>query len=200
MAELVLGGNNEFFDKVFEENLKERRIIINEDIDQSIIETAVLQILKYNKEDKDIPASKRRPIYVYINSLGGEVPNGFCLIDAIITSKTPIHGILLGYGYSMGALILIACHKRYAFKNSTILIHDGTQGAITTGAKFKDIAKFYDEMDTRIKEFVLERTNIDSDFYDAKYQSEFYFYANEGKKLGVIDGIIGEDIDLDEIL
>lgn len=200
MAELLLGGSNTFFDKVFEENLKDRKIIINDDIDQNIIENAVLQILKFNKEDKDIPIEKRKPIYVYVNSLGGEVPNGFCLIDAISVSRTPVIGVVFGYAYSMGALILLGCHRRYAFKNSTILIHDGTQGAVTTGSKFKDIAKFYDEMDNRIKEYVLNNSNIESDFYDAKYQSEFYFYASEGKKLGVIDCIIGEDIDLEEIL
>ena len=201
MAELLLsGGWNGFFDKIFDENLKDRKIIINNEIDQDLIETAVLQIMKFNKEDKDIPVEKRKPIFIYVNSLGGEVPNGFCLIDAIETSKTPVYGVVFGYAYSMGALILLATHKRFAFKNSTVLIHDGTQGAITTGSKFKDIAKFYDEMDTRIKDFVLKNTDIDSDFYDAKYQSEFYFYSDKGKELGVIDHIIGVDVDLDEIL
>jgi len=200
MSEVLSSGVN-FFDKVFEENLKDRKLIFNDEVDQDVVETIVLQIFKYNKDDKDIPVEKRKPIYIYINSMGGEIANGYIIIDAIECSKTPVHAVVLGYAYSMGGLILLAAKKKYAFKNSTILLHDGSMGAVTSGSKFKDIAKFYDTMNERIKEFVLSKTKMTPEYYDSKYEKEFYMYADaEAKELGIVDYIIGEDCELDEIL
>ena len=49
----LLGGNGvDFFQQVFEENLEDRRILINDGIDSGVIEKVVMQIMKYNKEDK----------------------------------------------------------------------------------------------------------------------------------------------------
>lgn len=193
--------SNDFLDKVFEENLKERKILLNEDITEFVIERVVMQILKFNKQDKGLPKDQRKPIIIYINSCGGEITNGYAIIDAIEASKTPVYGVVVGYAYSMGGLILLACHKRIGFKNSTILLHDGAMGAVTSGSKFKDIAKFYDTMNDRIKEFVVSKTKMTPEFYDSKYEKEFYMYANaEAKELGVIDMVIGEDCELDDII
>lgn len=194
-------NTSNFMDKVFEDNLKERKILLNEDITDFVIERIVLQILKFNKEDKGLPVEKRKPIYLYLNSCGGEIANGYAIIDAIQTSKTPVYGVVMAYAYSMGGLIILACHKKYAFKNSTILLHDGAMGAVTSGSKFKDIAKFYDTMNDRIKEFVVANSKMTPEFYDSKYEKEFYMYADkEAKELGIIDYIIGEDCDLDEVI
>jgi ATP-dependent Clp protease protease subunit len=198
---LEIPSGNSFFDRVFEESLRDRVIVLNSEITQDVIEMVVLQILKFNKEDKNLPIENRKRIKLYINSCGGEVASGYTIIDSILASKTPVDGVLLGYGYSMGSLIYLACDRKYAFINSTILIHDGNVGASSSGSKFKDIAKFYDKMDDRIKKYVLSRTKMTPEFYDAKYEKEFYIYADEeGRELGIVDKIIGVDCDLDEIL
>jgi len=198
---MELLDNNDFFDKTFEEFLNDRVIILNNDITQDVVEQVVLQIMKFNKQDKDLPVEKRKIIKLVVNSCGGEVANGYSIIDIVKASKTPIHAILLGYAYSMASLIYISAHKKYALKNSTIMLHDGNVGASSSGSKFKDIAKFFDKMDERIKQFVLDNTKMTSEYYDSKYEKEFYFYADEeGKELGIVDFIIGEDCELDEII
>ena len=199
VATLDLNGN-EFFDGVFRENLKERKILLNDDITQDVVEKVIMQILKFNTEDKGLPIGNRKEIKIYLNSCGGEIANGYALIDVIKASKTPVHIICLGYAYSMGGLILISAKKRSAFKNSTILLHDGSMGASSSGSKFKDIAKFYEKMDDRIKAFVLENTKMTSEFYDSKYEKEYYMYADEAKENGIIDNIIGEDVDIDDVI
>lgn len=187
-------------DKVFAENLKDRVIIINQEIDENIVEMATMQIIKFNKEDKDIAVEDRKPIRVYISSNGGSVADGFTLIDVMLQSKTPVHTINLSKAYSMGFLIMLAGSKRSGFANSTYLLHDGMKGEISTGSKFKDTAKFYDELDERIKQYVLDRTIIDVKTYNKNFAKEWYMYSDEAKKLGVIQFIVGEDITLDEIL
>ena len=53
-------------------------------------------------------------------------------------------------------------------------------------------------MDGRFKQHVLDNTIMTEEFYDEKYQQEFYFYADEeGKELGIVHKIIGKDCKID---
>ena len=49
----------------------------------------VEKIMRYNREDFILPTEKREPIKLYINSPGGNEAEGYALIAAIETSKTP---------------------------------------------------------------------------------------------------------------
>jgi ATP-dependent Clp protease protease subunit len=195
--DIILGGSSSerFFDKVFEEHMKQRKIILNDEIGIDVIEMISLQIIKWNGEDKDIPVKKRKPIKIYINSNGGDVISGFNVVDIIQNSKTPVIGIVMGMAYSMGALILLSCPKRYAYKNSTVLIHDGNAGASGSGRKFQDISKFYEKLDDRIKTFILTSTTMSEEFYENMADRELYMFADEAKEYGIIHGIIGVDVD-----
>ena len=123
------------------------------------------------------------------------------MIDVIENSKTPIIGVCFDMCASAGFYIYITCHERIAFKNSAILEHDGDISIENSSKKAKDVMAFFETMDQRLKEHVLKHTHIDSEFYDSIYETEFWFFANDkGKDLGVVDKIIGEDVDIDYIL
>ena len=124
------------------DDLENRRLFINDVIDSDVIDTIVYHILRYNREDKDIPVESRKPILLYVNTNGGSVPDGYALIDAIMTSKTPVYTINQGYCYSMGFLIFISGKKRFATPNSTFLMHDGSSFAWDSTAKMKDRVDF----------------------------------------------------------
>ena len=100
------------------EHLKERKIIINESIDDDVIEKVCLMIMKWNKEDKELPASCRKPIYLYLNSDGGDVISGYQVLSSIKTSITPIITVGFAKCASMACYILAAGHKRYCFPNT----------------------------------------------------------------------------------
>ena len=72
------------------EDLEERRLYINSGIDETIIDSMVYHILRYNREDKGLKPEERKPIYLYINSPGGSVCDGYGLIDVIQSSITPV--------------------------------------------------------------------------------------------------------------
>lgn len=200
MADLQIPVLDKVVERVFEENLKERRLILNETVDESTLERFTLQIMKYNKEDKGLPVEARKPIMLYINSNGGEIDNGLCLIDVIKESKTPVYGVVMSYAYSMAGIILVACHKRIAFKHSTVLIHDGSGGAYGSTGKVKDQIKFLEKLDQAVKEIVVTHTLISDEKYEANYDREWYILGDELKELGIIDAFIGTDIELDEVL
>ena len=180
--------------------LKNRKLYLTEDIDDCVIDSVVRHILQYNADDKGKPVEDRKPILLYCSSNGGEIDPGFELVDVILQSNTPVYTINLGYQYSMGFLIGLAGHKRYASKTAKFLMHDGTNFVINSGAKAQDQMEFNKRIEQRIKEYVLAQTKITSEMYDAQMRKEWYMFADEAKNLGVTDYIIGEDCNLDEIL
>ena len=191
------GALDQYF---YMEDLKDRKLTLDQDIDQFSVAEIVSHIMRYNKEDKDMPADERKPIVLYVVSNGGDVGAGFELIDVISNSKTPVYTVNLGYQYSMGFLIGLAGHKRYAMNNATFLMHDGSSFVYDSGSKVQDRAKFMEKIEHRIKDFVISRTNITAKEYDKKQRVEWYMFADEAKEKGVTDYIVGVDCDIDAII
>lgn len=181
-------------------DLKQRKLYLNEGIDKDSVMEIIQHIIRYNVEDKGKDVEKRKPILLYVTSNGGSVDAGYELIDMITASKTPVYTINLGFQYSMGFLIGIAGHKRFAMPNAKFLHHDGYNAAYDSGSKVQDRIKFDARVDDRTKEYVLSRSNITPEEYDANIRVEWYMFADEAKQKGFVDYIIGEDCDMDAII
>jgi len=190
-----------WLDQFNQEDLDERKLYLNSGVDEECIGSIAYHILRYNRIDKGIPVEERKPIILYINTPGGSVSDGWGLIDAIITSKTPVYTVNQGMCASMGFLIFIAGHKRFTMPHAEYLMHEGYTGIIDNMSKAKDRIDFEaGELETVTRQFVLNHTKISEEFYDKKYRCEFYFLPGEAKRLGVADYIVGTDCDMDEIV
>lgn len=189
------------YDELFREYLNERILVFNNEVSDDMVEDIVMYILKWNGEDRDIPVEKRRKIKLYISSVGGDSFVAQNVVDVIMNSKTPIIGVGLSLVASAAFHIYIACHERVAFKNSIFLMHDGSITISNSSKKAADTFAFIQSTEERTKQHVLDRTKMESDFYDKVFETEFYMYAEgKAKELGVVDKIIGEDVDVDYIL
>lgn len=189
-------------DEVFYiKDLRQRKLFLNTEIEQYSVHETVKHILQYNREDIGIdnPAD-RKPILLYVVSNGGDVDSGFELIDIIRNSKTPVYTINLGFQYSMGFLIGLAGHKRFATPNARFLMHDGTSFVYNSSTKVQDQLEFQKSADERIKDYILERSTISEELYDSKLRVEWYFFADEAKRHGFVDYIVGVDCDIDAII
>ena len=203
MAEVmaVLGSeNDDLYTEIIKENLEHRTLIFNDEVNDALIENYMLYILKWNREDKDIDPSKRQKLTIVLNSPGGDCMIGFGgMVNCIEQSKTPIRVVGIGLVASMAFHIYIACKERFAYKDTIFLMHDGEQSASSSGGKFKDIARFFDNMNERTKQHVLKYTKMTEEFYDDHLDREFYMYSDDAQVLGVVDKIIGIDCDIDEL-
>ena len=84
-------GNDDLYSEIIRENLNNRILIFNDEVNDSLIENYILYILKWNREDKDIDPAKRRRITLILNSPGGDCMIGFGgMVNCIEQSKTPI--------------------------------------------------------------------------------------------------------------
>ena len=198
--EQILVSNGEIDSLFYLKDLKQRKLFLNSSVELALIEDVVKHILQYNKEDEGIAPEDRKPILLYITSDGGEVDSGFELIDVIQNSKTPVYTINLGYQYSMGFLIGLAGHKRFATKNAKFLMHDGSLFTFNSGAKAQDQMEFNRKVEERIKQYILSRSKLTNAEYNSKFRVEWYLFADEAKEKGFVDYIIGEDCDIDIII
>lgn len=193
--------NYVYSDRYEMEDVENRRMYINSGIDEYVVTDLAYHIMRYNRLDKDIPVEDRKPIILYINSPGGNVTDGYALIDAMMLSKTPIYTVNLGIAYSMGFLIFIAGQKRFSMPSATFLCHDGASGGFDSMNKLKDRIEFETgQMEQHTEEYVLERTGISKKQYRDNQRKEWYFYPDEAKKLGVVTHIVGKDCTIDEII
>lgn len=202
MEELLipLTDNDDIYRETVKKHLNDRRIIINEQITDVLLESVCLMILRWNQEDKNLPVTSRKKIYVYINSDGGDMVMGNMILSAIKNSKTPVITVGFAKCASMAAYILISGHKRYCFPNTVVLLHDGQTGYVSSGNKGKDIQKFYNRLDDKFIEFMLANTKMSKEFIEENKDRELYMFPDESKENGIVDSIIGIDCDIDEIL
>ena len=103
-----------------EKELFEARIVlISAPVDAKLSHAVNAKLLALERHnDKD-------PIYLYINSPGGEVHSGFAIFDMARFIRPPVVTVVSGLAASMGSIISL-CAKpehRFAFPNSKVLIH-----------------------------------------------------------------------------
>lgn len=172
-------------------NLEDRVIWIDYGVDESILEVSKL-IMYFNKRDQDVPAEERKPIKLLLYSYGGDGQACFSLLDVIGLSKTPVYTYNMGVAMSAGLLILLAGHKRFCLKNSTALAHSGSGGASgtfeQTEAQMKDYKRFVDTM----RNYIIERTNIDVKTFNKYKNKEWYLYSEDQIKHHIVDKIVDD--------
>ena len=199
---LIAGGGSQMstYEELYRENLDNRVLVLNDEINEGIIDDFILYILKWNKEDKNIPIDKRQPIKFYISSPGGNVFDANILVDVIMASKTPIWGIGMDLVASAAYMTFLACHERFSFSNTAYLQHEGSISIENSRSKARNNVEFFDEQEARAKNFILSRTLMTEEFYDKVYMEEFWMLPDKAKELGVVHSIIGVDCELDDIL
>jgi len=132
------------------------------------------------------------PIYLHINSYGGNVVDGSILIDYIMASKIPIYSIAEGVCMSMAAYFSIFCKKRYILPSTTIMIHQMTLGRVNR-RRLVDVneeVKHELEFDKKQREMFLKYTKIPENKLKKYWRKDKYFTAEKALKYGLVDEII----------
>lgn len=187
--------------KVYSEQLNFKEIVLNGDINDSLIEKALVPIINFNRYDDEMEAkvnaySKepyvREPIKIFIHSSGGSIEPCMSLVSAIKSSKTPVHTYALGKAYSAGFLILIAGHQRFAQEYSMMMLHPGSGGYVGTFPSILKHADHIHELQVRINEFISDHTYVSMDELQemCEHELDWYMYSEEALCRGVVDAVI----------
>ena len=197
-AYLENGGNTSTL--TFLNGLKNRVISLIDDVCIDSVEPLIDRIMEFNRQDSGIPVEERKPILLYVCSDGGECDTGFALIDTIMASKTPVYTIATGYAFSMACIIFMSGHKRFALKHSSFLIHDGLFQSNGPLNKVADDTAFANTLTDHMHVIIFTKTQITKREMTRRKRAEWYLTADEAKKRGIVDQIVGVDCTLDEII
>lgn len=170
-------------------NLINRRIIINEQIGDGLLETAILPFIEMDNDGSE------KPIEIIISTVGGEIYNGFNFVDQIEKAKSPVIIHIMSMAASMGFLIAMAGKNNPNVKTvchpfSVGLLHSGSQYMSGSAHAVKDTFDFSQQYEEKIKKYILSHTNIDEDLYDKVERKEYWMDAEEMLRLGIVDEII----------
>ncbi|MBQ1289737.1 MAG: ATP-dependent Clp endopeptidase proteolytic subunit ClpP [Lachnospiraceae bacterium] len=120
-------GQGERSYDIFSRLLKERIVMLGDEVTDTSAELIVAQMLYLEGEDPE------KDIQFYINSPGGSISAGMAIYDTMKFIKCDVSTICVGMAASMGAFLLAGGTKgkRFSLPHSEILIHQplgGTQG------------------------------------------------------------------------
>lgn len=176
--------NYQFFNQ-----LSQRSIILNSEVEDDIIEKVVLPLLEFEKDDSN------DPVTLYLNTPGGSVFAAMFLCNVIDNYKKPLNIIGLGYFMSMGTLIMMAGKNnpnvtKICYDFSIALLHAGSIVLEGDAKTVKQTMDFNEGYQQKVKKYILSHTNFTEEEYEKVKDLEYYMYADELKRLGIVDTII----------
>ena len=169
--------------------LNNRKIVINEQIGDALLETATLPFIEMDNDGTG------NPIEIIISTVGGEIYSGFNLVDQIENAKSPVTIHIMSMAASMGFLIAMAGKNNPNVKTvchpfSVGLLHSGSQYMEGSAHAVKDTFDFSQHYEEKIKDYILSHTKIDENLYEKIERKEYWMDADEMKRLGIVDEII----------
>ena len=149
------------------------------------------QDLRNERLSRDIPDTfPHTPIWLHINSGGGELFTGFALADQIPTIKTPIYSIVEGYCASAATLISMSCTERFIRPSSFMLIHQLSDASWGTYSQLQDDQHLRDMAMERLYNFYSKKSHIEIEKVKEYLTRDSWFNATESLELGLADRIL----------
>ena len=171
---------------IYSRLLKERIIFLNGEINSNVANIVVAQLLHLQAEDPNAD------ITMYINSPGGSVMDGLAIYDTMNFISCDVSTICVGCCASMASVILSSGTKgkRFALKNSEILIHQASAGTSGTVADMTIDLQHAIKMNEKIKSILSKNTGQSVEKISNDINRDYWLSSNEALQYGLVDNII----------
>ncbi len=171
---------------IYSRLLKERIIFLGTEVDDTVANLIIAQLLFLESEDK------HADIKLYINSPGGSVTSGLAIYDTMELIKPHVSTICVGMAASMGAFLL-ACGekgKRFVLPNSRVMIHQPSGGFQGTASDIEITAKEIIKIREKLNIILAEKTGQKVDKINSDSDRDFWMDATEAKSYGIVDKVV----------
>lgn len=168
---------------LFSRLLKERIILLSDEINDAIAQLIVGQLLYLEAEDPD------KDIYLYINSPGGSVTAGMAIYDTMNFIKCDVSTICMGKAASMGAFLLSsgAKGKRICLPNAEVMIHQPLGGAQGQASDIAIEAEHILRMKTNLNKILADNTGKTIEEIETATDRNNWMTAQEAVDFGLVD-------------
>lgn len=185
-------------DKLDHALLEKRRIFLSDQVDSDSAKDIIRKLWYLDHKDPG------KPILFIINSPGGSVDSGFAIWDQIKLLSSPVVTLVTGLAASMGSLLSLVSGKgkRFATKNSRIMIHQPLIGGLIRGQatdleiQAKEMLKTRDQ----IVDVYVEATGKKREEIAKAINRDNWMTAEEALKFGLIDKVIDSMADVESVL
>ncbi|NLK64447.1 MAG: ATP-dependent Clp endopeptidase proteolytic subunit ClpP [Tissierellia bacterium] len=181
-------GRGERSYDIYSRLLKDRIIILSDEVTDVTASLIVAQMLFLESEDPD------KDIQFYINSPGGSITAGMAIYDTMQLIKPDVSTICVGMAASMGAFLLLSGEKgkRFALPNSEIMIHQPLGGMKGQASDIKIHADRIIKIRDTLNNIISEKTGQPIAKVQQDTDRDNFMTAEEAKKYGIIDDIIAK--------
>ncbi|HKM02046.1 MAG TPA: ATP-dependent Clp endopeptidase proteolytic subunit ClpP [Sedimentibacter sp.] len=181
-------GRGERSYDIYSRLLKDRIIILSDEVNDATASVIVAQMLFLESEDPD------KDIQLYINSPGGSITAGMAIYDTMQYIKPDVSTICVGMAASMGAFLLLsgAKGKRYALPNSEIMIHQPLGGMRGQASDIKIHADRIIKIRDTLNSIISEKTGQPIAKVEQDTDRDNFMTAEDAKAYGIIDDIIAK--------
>ena len=171
---------------IYSRLLKDRIILLGQQVDDEMANSIVAQMLFLELQDKE------KEIALYINSPGGIITSGMAIYDTMNKIAPDVSTICFGQAMSMGSFLLSggAKGKRYALPHSSILIHQPLGGAKGQASDIEIEANHIMSTKKMLYEEMAKNTGQDYETVEKACDRDNYMTAKEAKDFGLIDEIL----------
>ncbi len=181
-------GRGERAYDIFSRLLRERIIMVNGPIEDTMANLVVAQLLFLAAEDS------QREINVYINSPGGAITAGLAIYDTMRILSCPVATTCVGFAASFGTILLMAGDHglRRSLPHARIHMHQPLiQGGIGGQATDIDI-QAREILHTRdvLNEIIQRHTGQPLDRIRRDTERDFFMSATEAVEYGIVDEVL----------
>ena len=170
---------------IFSKLLKERIVLLSDEIDDGKADCIIAQLLYLDSISND-------DIYIYINSPGGSITSGFAIYDTMNLIKSDISTICIGIAASMGAFLLSSgTHgKRYILPNAEVMIHQPLGGAKGQATDIKIATERILKLKNKLNKILSKNTKKSLKQIEKDTERDFFMDACEALTYGIVDKIL----------
>lgn len=162
------------------------------EVDTILLEQAI--ILQQLGVSKDNVSLKLPDFNIHINTYGGSVYPGLGIVDILeeLSKNFNVNIFCSGYIMSMGIPIILSGTKKFAYKNTTFMIHEVSSLGWGKLTQLKEDIKETERLNNILKDIICKKSKITkkeiNEWYEKK--KDVFLTAEEAKDYGLIDEII----------
>ena len=171
---------------IFSRLLKERIVILSEEVNHVTASLITAQLLFLEAEDPD------KDIQFYINSPGGSVTDGLMIYDTMKLIKPDVQTICMGMAASMGSVLLSAGtkRKRCILPNAEVMIHQPLGGAQGQATEILIAADHIRDTRTRLNQILADACGKPLEQLMQDTDRDHWMTAQEALEYGIVDKIL----------
>lgn len=140
--------------------------------------------------DKMLDFTNKDPIEIHMTSYGGDPYQMLALVDKIQECPCPVKFYGRGRISSAATWVMAVCDERYLAENTTVMIHDGSDGFDGTHTDMQIHTEEAVRLQDQLNEVYAKNSRMPLSFWENIIRRDLYLTADETILLGLADSVI----------